>query len=91
MNPDMILLFTLSGVGVAEVVLAYRVWRLERRMMQVMQHFIKAKDFLGGIEKHVREYRGIVDHVAKNGIDVTAKHPTLGEFKLTIHKGNGDK
>jgi len=81
---ELLLLFTLGFVGLVELLLTWRVWRLERRMLQVMTHFIKAKEFLGGIEKTVGNYKGVAEAVANNGLDVKLHSDKLGEFQLTI-------
>ncbi len=76
----------IASLIVTEALLTWRIYSLERRMMSVMKHFVSAKDFLGQIKDGVAKYHDIVDHIAKNGLDVKVKHETLGNFELSINK-----
>lgn len=86
MNTDTILNITLIAVGLAEILLAYRIWRLERRLLAVMEHFIAAKNFLGGIEKHVKDYKGVADGIMKNGLNLKLKSERFGALEIDLKR-----
>ena len=81
----------IGSLIITEIVLTWRIWRLERQMMSVMQHFIKAKDFLGHIKDSISDYKGVAESITKNGLDVKLNSDKLGSFELNIKKGNGEK
>jgi hypothetical protein len=72
----------------ADLLLAWRIARLERRMMETVQHFVGAKDFLGKIAKTLSNYKGVAEGITKHGLDIKLKSEKLGEFELNI-KGRG--
>ena len=69
---------------VTEVILAWRIWRLERRMLAVTKHFVAAKDFLGEIRAGLDKYHDVVGHITKNGLDIKVKSERFGELELHI-------
>lgn len=84
MNIEILLLITLSFVGIIELVLAYRVWKLERQMLKTIQHFIDAKNFLGEIKETMKQYQPAIQQLAINGVKIKGKNERLGEFDLEL-------
>lgn len=79
---------TIVTLVVTEIALTWRIWKLERRLMQTMRHFVDAKDFLGHIKEVLGKYRGVAENITENGLDIKLKSEKLGEFELNI-KGRG--
>ncbi len=69
---------------VMDGVLTWRIYRLERRMMETMRHFVAAKDFLGGIKDMLGKYRGVAETIAKSGLHIKGHNEKLGEFEFDL-------
>lgn len=74
----------IASLIVTEVALTWRIWKLERRMMQTMKHFVDAKDFLGHIKDVLSKYRGVAENITENGLDIKLKSEKFGELELNI-------